>query len=364
LTIPKAWRFAGPPTAVHQFHPVLTTGDAMSDHVFALRRHLRRWGYESQAYAVEAKPGVSDALPYRRLFRSLRPTDMLMLHFSIGHEVFDQLARLPARKVLVYHNVTPPEFFSGVNDHAALHARLGLRQLAGLAQHIELAIGVSEFDRNDLAEIGFTNTATVPILVDWSRFDVPPDDGVLAALAKPRPRILFVGRLSPNKRQDDLIRTLAYYRACIDPDAQLFLVGSYRDQPQYHARCVALRDALDLQGSVVFTGPVSTAALIAYYRRASVFLSLSEHEGFGVPLLEAMYLRLPVVAYEAAAVGETLDGAGIRLYKKDLAEVAETCALVMERPDLRDRLIASGERRVAHFATDAVAERTREALGL
>lgn len=364
MTIPKAWRFAGPPTAVHQFHPVLAPGDAMSDHVFALRARLRAWGYQSHAYAVEAKEGVAGVLPYRRLFRSVRPTDMLVLHFSIGHEVFDQLVKIDARRVLVYHNVTPPEFFTGLNDHAAVHARLGLRQLAGLAPRVELAIGVSEFDSHDLGEVGFANVTTVPILIDWSRYDTPPDESVLASMSSRRPRILFVGRISPNKRQDELIRMLAYYRACIDGEAQLYLVGGYRDQPQYHARCVALRDALDLQGAVFFTGPVTLAALVAYYRHASVFCSLSEHEGFGVPLLEAMHLGLPVVAYDAAAVGETLDGGGIALPRKDLAEAAEACALVVERADLRKRLVASGHRRASDFATEAVAQRTKDALGL
>lgn len=364
MSVPKAWRFAGPPTAVHQFHPVLGPGDAMSSHVFALRSHLRDWGYESHAYAVEAKPGVEGVLPYRRLFRTVRPTDMLILHFSIGHEVFDQLARLDARTVLVYHNVTPPEFFTGLNDHAAVHARLGLRQLAGLAPRIDLAVAVSEFNAHDLGEIGFANVTTVPILIDWSAYDTPPDDSVLASMSSRRTRILFVGRISPNKRQDELIRMLAYYRACIDPDAHLYLVGSYRDQPQYHARCTALRDVLDLQSAVVFAGSVSLPALIAYYRRASVFCSLSEHEGFGVPLLEAMHLGLPVVAYDAAAVGETLDGGGIKLPRNDLAEAAETCALVVEREDLRKRLVVSGQRRAHDFATELVAQRTKEALGL
>ncbi len=364
MTIPKAWRFGGPPSAVHQFHPVLAPGDAMSNHVFALRAHLREWGYESHAYAVEAKSGVDGVLPYRRLFRTVRPTDMLLLHFSIGHEVFDQLARLEARKVLVYHNVTPPEFFTGLNDHAAVHARLGLRQLAGLAPRVDLALAVSEFNAHDLGEIGFTNVATVPILIDWTQYDTPPDESVLASMSSRRTRILFVGRVSPNKRQDELIRMLAYYRACIDPEAQLYLVGSFRDQPQYHARLVALRDALGLQSAVMFTGPVSLAALVTYYRRASVFCSLSEHEGFGVPLLEAMHLGVPVVAYDAAAIGETLDGGGIKLPRKDLPEAAEACALVVERDDLRRRLVASGQRRASEFATEAVAQRTKEALGL
>ncbi|MBI2325253.1 MAG: glycosyltransferase family 4 protein [Chloroflexi bacterium] len=364
MVIPKAWRSGGRPTAVHQFHPVLAPGDAMSNHVFALRAHLREWGYESHAYAVEAKPGVEGVLSYRRLFRAARPTDMLVLHFSIGHEVFDQLAKLNARRVLVYHNVTPPEFFTGLNDHAAVHARLGLRQLARLAPKIDLAIGVSEFNAHDLGEAGFTNVTSVPILIDWSQYGTPPDESVLASMSSRRTRILFVGRISPNKRQDELIRMLAYYRACVDPEAQLYLVGPYRDQPQYHARLLALRDALGLQAAVVFTGAVPLPALISYYRRASVFCSLSEHEGFGVPLLEAMHLGVPVVAYDAAAVGETLDGGGITLPTKDLAEAAETCALVAERDDLRKRLIVSGRRRAAEFATEVVARRTKEVLGL
>lgn len=364
MTVPKQWRSAGKPTAVHQFHPVLAPGDAMSNHVMALRARLREWGYRSDAFAVEAKSGLAGVLPYRRLFRSLRPTDMLLLHFSIGHEVYDQLARLDARKVLVYHNVTPPEFFTGLNPHAAVHARLGIRQVAGLAGSVGLAIGVSEFDTRDLREVGFENTATVPILIDWSAYDIEADASALAAMTKKRTRILFVGRISPNKRQDDLIRMLAYYRACIDPDAHLLLVGSYRDQPQYHARLAALRDALDLSTAVTFAGSVSLAVLVAYYRRATAFCSLSEHEGFGVPLLESMHLGVPVVAYDAAAVGETLDGGGVLLPRKDLAEVAETIGVVAEDPELRARLVAAGRQRVAAFATAVVAQRTREVLGL
>jgi len=119
-------------TAVHQFHPVLAPGDAMSDHVFALRERLRGWGHPAEAYAIEAKPGVADGvLPYRRLFRTVKPEDTLILHYSIGSEVFDQLVKIDARRVLVYHNVTPPEFFAGVNPHAAASARLGQRRTSG-----------------------------------------------------------------------------------------------------------------------------------------------------------------------------------------------------------------------------------------
>src|SRR5881409_1046700 len=141
---------------------MLAPGDAMSNHVFALRKKIRHWGYDSLAYAVEAKPGVADVRSYRRLFREVKPDDLLIVHFSMGSEVVDQLIKIPARRVLVYHNITPPEFFSGINPHAAAFARLGLRQMEQIAPAIDLAIGVSAFNRQDLDDMGFRKTAHVP----------------------------------------------------------------------------------------------------------------------------------------------------------------------------------------------------------
>jgi glycosyltransferase involved in cell wall biosynthesis len=352
-------------TAVHQFHPVLAPGDAMSDHVFALRERFRGWGYESEAYAVELKPGLeNEGHGYRELFRRIRPDDTLVLHFSMGHEVFDELTKLPARRVLVYHNVTPAEFFVGINPHAAAHARLGVRQLARLAPSIDLAVGVSEFNRRDLEAAGYERTAAVPILIDWSRYSTEPDPEVRALLAGIHTKLLFVGRVSPHKRQDELIRMLAYYRRCIDPEALLVLVGSHRDQPQYFTRLRALADSLGLGAAVRFTGAVSLPQLVAYYRAASCFISLSEHEGFGVPLLEAMQLGAPVVALAAAAVGETVGGAGVLLPEKDLAQAAEACAIVNEDLGWRAALIDAGHARVKAFDPERVATKTKAVLGL
>ena len=147
-------------------------------------------------------------------------------------------------------------------------------------------------------------------------------------------------------------------------EAHLILVGAYRDQPQFHARVVALIDRLGLGGAVHFAGSVDDASLLAYYRAATAFVSLSEHEGFGVPLLEAMRFRLPVVAYDAAAIGETVGGAGVLLRERDLSETAEAAAMVGEKTELREALVAAGERRVRNFEPEQVAERTRKVLGL
>ena len=266
--------------------------------------------------------------------------------------------------MLVYHNITPPEFFSGINPHAAAFSRLGLRQLSRIAPAFELGIGVSEFNRRALVEAGYEETTRVPILLDWEHFAVPPNDAVLARWKGLRSVLLFVGRISPNKRQDDLVRMLAYYRRCIDPEAELILVGAFRDQPQFHARVVALIERLGLGGAVHFAGTVDDGSLLAYYRAATAFVSLSEHEGFGVPLLEAMRFRLPVVAYNAAAIGETVGAAGILLQERDLPETAEAAAMVGERTELREALVAAGEKRVQDFDPERVAERTRKVLGL
>lgn len=350
--------------AVHQFAVALAPGDAVSNHVLALRALFREWGYRSGVYAVEVKREVADVEPYRRLFRAVRPDDLLILHVSTGHEAFEPISRINARRVVIYHNITPPEFFDGLNPHAALQARLGRRQLRHLAAHVDLAIGVSEFNRRELEAAGYARTAVVPLLVDWRSYDVAPDPSIVRRSPSGPPALLFVGRIAPQKRQDDLIRVLAYFRRCINPEARLSLVGSYRDQPRYYEALRALARALDVDRAVAFTGEVSVSALVAYYRSADCFLSLSEHEGFGVPLLEAMRFGVPVVAHAAAAIGETADGAAILLHGRDLAEAAETCAVVIEQPELRNGLVAAGSRRVAEFARDRVAARTREVLGL
>src|SRR2546421_13006757 len=149
---------------------------------------------------------------------------------------------------------------------------------------------------------------------------------------------------------------LAYYRRCIDPEAHLILVGAYRDQPQFHARVVALIERLGLGGAVWSAGSVDDASLLACYRAATAFVSLSEHEGFGVPLLGPMRFRLPVVAYDAAAIGETVGDAGVLLRERDLAQTAEAAAMVVEKTELREALVAAGERRVRNFEPEQVAE--------
>ena len=354
-------------TEIHQFLSTFAGRDAIGAHTLRLRRLLREAGFRSDIYAVDTHDDVrTEALDAAAFTRRTGETSdpWILYHFSIGHPLFDRVRGLDAQLALDYHNVTDAKYFWRWEPRAATTMLEGRRQLAVAAPAVRFGVADSEFNQRELDAAGYARTAHVPILIDWHAYDRAPDDAIMARWDGVQPLLLFVGRVSPHKRQDDLIRMLAYYRACIDPNARLVLVGGYRDQPQYHARLAELVKALHLEPSVTFAGAVSTAELVAYFRSASAFVSLSEHEGFGVPLLEAMKFDVPVIARDAAAVGETVDGAGILLKDRDLAQAAEAVGLVLERPELRERLVAAGRERLRAFDPDRVALQTREALGL
>jgi glycosyltransferase involved in cell wall biosynthesis len=183
---------------------------------------------------------------------------------------------------------------------------------------------------------------------------ITPDPKVLRYFSDTQPTIIFVGRLVPNKRQDDIIRVFAHYRHTYAANARLVLVGGSNEANQYEREVRQLVQTLDLDGDVMFTGHVSDQQLIAYYRVADAFLSMSEHEGFGVPLLEAMYFDIPVIAYAAAAVPYTMGRAGIVIPEKNIPQIAERLHQVMEDRDFRAAILAGQRRRLRDFAPSKV----------
>ena len=172
---------------------------------------------------------------------------------------------------------------------------------------------------------------------------------------------MFVGRLSPNKRFEDIILTFYHIKKFVRPDARLLLVGSVQKMTPYFEFLQALVSRLGLS-DVVFTGHVSTSQLVAYYQCASVYLSMSEHEGFCVPLLECMHFGVPVVAYKAAAVPETLGGSGILVTDKNYVAVAELVGLLVEDGGLRDQVVARQRERLCDFLPEKVEPRVEELL--
>jgi glycosyltransferase involved in cell wall biosynthesis len=359
LTPRPARRGAGP--AVHQMVPDFSFGDAIGNDALAMQKTLRSWGLSSDIFAHSIHPRLADkARPIEEYAKQARPGDILLFHFSIGHPVADLLPELPGRRVLRYHNITPAKYLDLCNPESAARARLGREQLRRIAPAVELGLGVSDYNCAELSRAGCPATATVPIVIDTSVLATPPDGFVAHRFDDDRPAVLHVGRLVPNKAIEDLIKT-QYWLARLAPGTRLMIVGSEVGCEPYAAGLRELVDRLAVP-DVHFSGHVSLAALMAYYRRADCYLCLSEHEGFCVPLVESMHFGIPIVAYAAAGVPGTLGSGGLLLKSKEPQRVAEAVARVLGDPDLAEGLRAAGRRRLERFAPGRVAQDLKEVL--
>jgi glycosyltransferase involved in cell wall biosynthesis len=341
---------------VHQLLAALSYGDAIGNEALAIQRHLRAAGHESDLFAEMVHPRVAHlARPLWEYGGVSSPDTVCIYHFSIGSASGRLIHHAPDRLVVIYHNITPARFFLGFHRHLAGLCHHGRRELEAFADRTELALGDSEFNRRELEAAGFARTAVLPIVLDLSLYARRPSAVVRRLYDDGRTNVLFVGRVIPNKRIDDLIRAFAVFQRWIRPHSRLLLVGDHRGFERYHDRLVELVRELRLS-EVVFTGHVDDDELYAYYRAADVFLCLSEHEGFCVPLQEAMHFGLPVVAFEAGAVRETLRGGGLLLQDKSPELVAEILGRLTQGGGLRRAVLASQERAIAEIrATDFAA---------
>src|SRR5438067_4112815 len=346
----------------HQFHPVVAYGDAIGNDAFELQRMFWSSGVRSDLFAWEAKPEVRALVrDWKDLERVVSRDGLLLVHHSMGNDTVSEVAKLPARKAVVYHNITPAKYFEGLNEHARRYAEVGREQLLELAKSAEFGFADSEYNRRELAEAGCANTAVVPIAIDWEQFDVAPDAKVARALADERTAILAVGQILPQKAIHDVIASFAAYRTS-DQGARLYLVGSTAMSGQYLAQLQQQIAKLGLDDAVTFAGSVTIEQLVAYYRGATAFLTLSDHEGFCVPLLEAMRSDLPIVAHAAGAIPETLGGAGVLLEEKSPSAVAAALERVVRDQAVRKDLLEKGHRRVDEFSGEKVAGRLKLAL--
>jgi glycosyltransferase involved in cell wall biosynthesis len=340
---------------VDQWVPALHRGDAIGDSARLMRDAFRSWGHAADVYALELDADLAgDGLPFAD-FRPGGPQDVVILHFALPSPLTPAFLAQRGRRVLLHHNITPPEFFLGWDDELARICRVGREELATLAPHCDLGLADSEFNRLELEALGIARTGVLPICLDFARYREPASPVLRRLLDDGRVNLLFVGRLAPNKRPEDLIRLASYWRRFIAQDARLLLVGKLPRRRAYFDALQALAYEEGLTpADCVFLGHVPHDELVACYAAARVFASMSEHEGFGVPLVESMLMRVPVLAYAAAAVPHTLGGAGVQFHEKRLAEVAETAHALATDESLRAAVLAGQERRLAAFAPERV----------
>jgi L-malate glycosyltransferase len=350
---------------IHQWVPAAHQGDAIGDSVLHVRDLLRVLGHDSDIFALT----IDDDLRHEvRPFSDpeAKRGDVTIFHFALPSPMSEAFASLQHGRVLQYHNVTPARFFAPYDPALFRLASIAREELAGLAPVTDMALGDSDYNRQELDGMGFSRTGVMPIAVNTGRLTRAARQPVLEEILDDGlVNFLFVGRIAPNKKIEDHIRLAEQYKRYIDAYYRFIFVGRYDVVPRYYA---AIRGLLAeykmLPDRFIFTGPVPDAELAAYYRTASVYISLSEHEGFCVPLVEAMAMEVPVLAYSAAAVPDTLGGSGVQFAPKDLEYAAELLGMLAFEDSPREEVLASQRRRLQYFGEPMIRQRLASVLSV
>jgi glycosyltransferase involved in cell wall biosynthesis len=348
---------------VHQWVPSAHAGDAVGDQTLVLRTLLRALGHTSDIFAINIDPALEDEVrPWTGA--DARAADVTIFHFASPSEMSAAFGTLSRGRVLQYHNVTPAPFLAPFDQDLARLAARARAELGALASRTDLAVAPSDYSRRELQALGFTRTAVLPLIVDPTRLRqaerVPALEWILQDGLT---NILFVGRIAPNKKIEDHIRLAEQYKRYVDAEYRFIFVGRTDAVPAYFEMIQGLISTYRmLPERFLFPGAVPETELAAYYRNAHAYVSLSEHEGFCVPLVEAMAMDVPVLAYAAAAVPETLGGEGVSFAPKDLEYAAELLgALIYDEP-FRAGVIDGQRRRVRDFGRLAVEPALRQLL--
>jgi L-malate glycosyltransferase len=342
---------------VNQWVPAAHRGDAIGDSARRVRALLRQLGHQSELYALTVDDDLQGDI---RSFDSdtARQGDVTIFHYALPSPMTEAFAALPRGRVLQYHNVTPARFFAPYDANLFRLATLGRQEIARLAGRTDAALGDSEFNRQELDSLGFSNTGVFPIAVDLDRIGRAASRPALErVLTDGLMNFLFVGRIVPNKKIEDYIRLAEHYKRYVDVDYRFIFVGRTDGVPRYYNTVRALIAEYQMPADrFVFTGPIPEEDLAIYYRTARVYISLSEHEGFCVPLLEAMSADVPVLAYASTAVPDTLGGAGVQFSPKDLEFAAELLGELAYNDDLRERVLEGQRQRLAAFGDARLAD--------
>lgn len=348
---------------VNQWVPAAHAGDAIGDSARRVRAILRSKGHQSDLYALTIDDDLRDDV---RPFSDpdAGAGDVTIFHFALPSPMSPAFGALRGVRVLQYHNVTPAEFFAPYAPEMFRLATLARRELASLVGHTDLALGDSAYNRAELDELGFSRTGVMPIAVDLDRVTATVRRPALERLLRDGlTNILFVGRMAPNKCITDFVRLGEYYKRYVDTNYRFIFVGKVDAVPRYYATVRALIQQYRIpQDRFLFTGAVPVEELAIYYQHAHVYLSLSEHEGFCVPLLEAMATDVPVLAYGVTAVPETMGGAGISFTPKDLQWAAELLGLLAHDEALRADIRRGQRQRLTHFSPQRVESEVDRAL--
>jgi len=349
---------------VIQIIPSVGYGDAVGNDCLAVAEALSGMGYETGVYARTVDGRVRNPLvrDFSRLPR-LSGDDVVILNHCTGSDLCEKFKKMNGRKMMIYHNITPPRFFEGFSREMEQNLSEGYRQTRDLASVVEYCMPISEFNASDLTDMGYTCPMFIrPPLIPFGDYKKKPDKRITDKYGGGGfTNILFVGRIAPNKKQEDVIKAFAYYQRNVNERSRLFLVGNDKGLERYSLALKRYAVALGCE-NVVFTGHTRFEELLAYYKLADVFLCMSEHEGFCVPLAEAMFFDVPIIAYDSCAVPETLGGSGVLIKDKDPVFVSLMIDRLVGDKALRRRVIEGQRKRLKDFSYGIVKARLEEGV--
>ncbi len=322
---------------IHQLLPTISPDDAIGNETLLIQKTLNDMGFESEIYAENIHHSFSGHAKNYLKYKDSKD-QIIIYHHSIGSDLPEFLLSLDSKIILIYHNITPPEFFEETNAQIASLLKLGQHQLSVLKDKVSYAVGDSEFNRLDLEKLGYKKTGVLPILLDMQKYHQQSTNELISEYGNST-NILYVGRIAPNKRVDELIKIFSYYNENINPNSHLFLVGrSNGIADKYYQKLLSMIDSTNIK-NVHFDADADDHKLIKYYQLANFFIIMSIHEGFCVPLVESMFFKVPIIAYNSTAIPYTLGEGGILVKDETYEEIAELVDLIQNTQQIKDDII-------------------------
>lgn len=338
---------------------VLTTmsfGDAVGNDALALKRLLKEHGFVTEIYAENIDKRLPSGSVKKISGFQPDPEDIILYHLSTGTKLNEWVRRVKCRKIMRYHNITPYTFFDGYSTESMELCQKGQEQMRMLRDTFDLVLADSEFNKRDLESAGYHCPITVlPILIPFADYEKKPNSSIIKKYEDDFANLVFVGRIAPNKRQEDVIHAFYLYHKYYNPKSRLFLVGSYRGMERYYQRLLDYAERLGTE-NVIFTGHIKFDEILAYYNLADVFVCMSEHEGFCVPLVEAMYFGAPILAYDSSAIKDTLGGTGFLMRDKNALECAALIDYVMQHEKERAVVVENQRKRLEDYSYDVIGD--------
>lgn len=332
-----------------QVVPWLGYGDAIGNDVLAIDRTIKSRNIDTKIYVEGIDSRIEPGLAENIKNYSPQKDDLVLLHVSASADSNELAADMDCRKVMIYHNITPPEFFDRYNKKNAEQCRKGLEQVKAMNNSFDMVLAVSEFNRQNLLEMGYTCEINVlPIVIPFEDYKKQPSAKILEKYDDDYTNILFLGRTAPNKKQEDVIAAFNFYQKNYNPKSRLFIAGNSKGCENY---CEQLKEYVKQLGTknVHFTGHTKFEEILAYYRLADLFLCMSEHEGFCVPLVESMFFNIPILAYASSAIPDTLGGSGFLLREKNPAITGSVINRILTDKNLRYDIIKNQQERLTDF---------------